>query len=606
MHLPVLWLAVLLVALFPQFSTSLSNNGLTTAVEWDEYSFFILGNRTFIQSGEFHMWRLPVPCLWRDIVQKVKAAGLNAISVYFHWGMTNPRQGEVDLTGINDFRPLLRKKRGSGLSRGLVPSSEICTGGIPGHVAWLPGNPPWNPYNGELRSNDTFYQNAWQDYWTSVITLIAKNQITQGGPIILLQIENEYYNGAGQNEYVSSLRSRAVDLGVVIPTFVNDAGEFSNLLGTTDLYGFDAYPFSASNCGNANPSVWRPIVTTWGDYFDTVAPTQPHFFPEFQGGSADNWGNVGGYATCREFVNTQFQRVFYHQMWASGATAENYYMFYGGTTWAQLPYSQGYTSYDYGAPVDEQRMLTEKHGELKLQSLFLRSFKDFYTTDLVDIDDTSISDLYVTHLQNPLSGASFYIFRHNDATANTTFQFSYPLGQPTIASSSWGGYANYVDVGASTPFLISGPYLVRNAFLNGDGNLALWGDVDTSTDIQIFGSGSLVSVQWNSSPINIEQISPAVWTAFIPFTAPSPSIVLPDLESASTVWRFRDSLPDIQSDFDGSAMVPADQTTTTSVFPPYYGGPWILYADMYGFHAGNLLWRGTFIQGGYIEQLGWA
>ncbi|KAJ7639434.1 glycoside hydrolase family 35 protein [Roridomyces roridus] len=724
MHLPVLWLAVLLVALFPQFSTSLSNNGLTTAVEWDEYSFFILGNRTFIQSGEFHMWRLPVPSLWRDIVQKAKAAGLNAISVYFHWGMTNPRPGEVDLTGINDFQPFFDAAKEEGLwviaRPGPYINSETSTGGIPGHVAWLPGNPPWNPYNGELRSNDTFYQNAWQDYWTSVITLIAKNQITQGGPIILLQIENEYYNGAGQNEYVSSLRSRAVDLGVVIPTFVNDAGEFSNLLGTTDLYGFDAYPFSASNCGNANPSVWRPIVTTWRDYFDTVAPTQPHFFPEFQGGSADNWGSVGGYATCREFVNTQFQRVFYHQMWASGATAENYYMFYGGTTWAQLPYSQGYTSYDYGAPVDEQRMLTEKHGELKLQSLFLRSFKDFYTTDLIDIDDTSISDLYVTHLQNPLSGASFYIFRHNDATANTTFQFSYPLGrdnatvnnvtlqgrdsfvvptdlvfgnttlkhstanlltslsfgdaedllvvygfagvgyevalelggdvnvnttgptqvvgqsnndtytinftpspgvtlvrfqsttnpnitvliadndaatrlwQPTIASSSGGGYANYVDVGASTPFLISGPYLVRNASLNGDGNLALWGDVDTSTDIQIFGPGSLVSVQWNGSPINIEQSSPGVWTASISFTAPSASIVLPDLESASTVWRFRDSLPEIQSEFDGFAMMPADQTTTTSVFPPYYGGPWILYADMYGFHAGNLLWRGTF------------
>jgi hypothetical protein len=95
--------------------TSRSNNGLTDAVEWDDYSFFILGNRTFIQSGEFHMWRLPVPSLWRDIVQKVKAAGLNTISIYFHWGLTNPRPGEVDLTGINDFQPFFNAAKEEGI-----------------------------------------------------------------------------------------------------------------------------------------------------------------------------------------------------------------------------------------------------------------------------------------------------------------------------------------------------------------------------------------------------------------------------------------------------------------------------------------------------------
>jgi hypothetical protein len=198
-----------------------------------------------------------------------------------------------------------------------------------------------------------------------------------------LQIENEYYNGPGQNEYVDQLRERAVELGVVVPTFVNDPGEFNNLVNDTDLYGIDAYPLSASNCGNADPAVWRDVVTTWRAYLDATVPGKPHFFPEFQGGSADNWGSKGGYATCRELVNTNFQRVFFHQLWASGVTAENFYMFYGGTTWAQLPYSQGYTSYDYAAPVDEQRQITAKHGELKLQSLFLRSFKDFYMTDLI-------------------------------------------------------------------------------------------------------------------------------------------------------------------------------------------------------------------------------
>ncbi|KAJ6472283.1 glycoside hydrolase family 35 protein [Mycena vitilis] len=704
-------------------SSQRSNNSLTTAVEWDDYSFFVFGNRTFIQSGEFHMWRLPVPSLWRDIVQKAKAAGLNTISIYFHWGLTNPRPGEVDLTGINDFQPFFDAAKEEGMwviaRPGPYINSETSTGGIPGHVAWLPGDPSWNTYNGELRSNDTIFHDAWQEYWTGVISLIERNQVTNGGPVILLQIENEYYNGPGQNEYVDQLRTRAVELGVVVPTFVNDPGEFNNLVNDTDLYGIDAYPLSSSNCGNADPAVWRDIVTTWRPYFDATVPGKPHFFPEFQGGSADNWGSKGGYAACRELVNTKFQRVFFHQLWASGVTAENFYMFYGGTTWAQLPYSQGYTSYDYGAPVDEQRQITAKHAELKLQSLFLRSFKDFYMTDLIAVDNVTVPAVYITHLKNPVAGSSFYIFRPNDATLNDSLTFQYAVGnanitvpqnvgnltllgrdsfvlttdlllgsntllystaslltslslagsdllvvygwqglpyemsfdlrgnvslnvdgpttvegqamaddsytlnfapspgltfvhltsavgrlavliadydaatrlwQPTIAGK--GNYAGYVDVSASTPFLVSGPYLVRNASLTGGRHLSLWGDVDGTTTISIFGPSALVSVQWNGASVeNLKQTKNGSWQAIIQFT--TPAVLLPDLRRAT--WRFRDSLPEIQPDFDGFGMVPADQTTTTSAFPPYYGEPWILYADQYGFHAGNLVWRGTFM-----------
>ncbi|KAE9408700.1 glycoside hydrolase family 35 protein [Gymnopus androsaceus JB14] len=707
----------LFILLVANCQPQLSYNGLTTAIEWDNYSFFILGNRTFIQSGEFHMWRLPVPSLWRDIIQKAKAAGLNTISVYFHWGLINPRPGEVDLTGINDYQPFFDAAKEEGIwviaRPGPYINSETSTGGIPGHVAWIPGDPPWNLYNGELRSNDTFYHAAWQDYWTGVISLISKNQVTNGGPVILLQIENEYYNGPGQNQYVDQLRQRAIQLGVVIPTFVNDAGEFDNLVNDTDLYGFDAYPLSASGCGNANPAIWPAIPTTWRAYFDATVPGKPHFFPEFQGGSADNWGSTGGYANCRELVGYNFQRVFYHQMWADGATAENFYMFYGGTTWSQLPYSQGYTSYDYGAPI------TAKYGELKLQSLFLRSFTDFYMTDLIKTDTTTVPNVFITQLQNPLSKSSFYIFRPNSvATTNTTINFQYNIGQantlvpqngasltllgrdsfviatdlsfgtsklqystaslltfleldgsdllvvygytgmpyemafelsgavtqiitgptqvtgkatngtyilnfspstgvtlvnlttpsgqdiavliadynaatqiwqPTIAGR--GNFVNYVGMSASTPLIVSGLYLVRNASLD-EQNLALWGDVGENTKIEIFGPSVIASLTWNNDLVQtLTQTGTGTWQAIIPFS--TPLVSLPDLESAT--WRYRDSLPEIQPDFDGFAMVPANQTTTTSVFPPYYGEPWILYADQYGFHAGNLVWRGTFM-----------
>jgi hypothetical protein len=82
----------------PPALVSRADDGLTNLVEWDGYSFSIRASasaparRVFIQSGEFHPWRLPVPDLWKDVVQKAKAAGLNTISFYTHWGMINPTE----------------------------------------------------------------------------------------------------------------------------------------------------------------------------------------------------------------------------------------------------------------------------------------------------------------------------------------------------------------------------------------------------------------------------------------------------------------------------------------------------------------------------------
>jgi hypothetical protein len=72
-----------------QYSTGganhLRDNGLTKDVQWDKYSLFIKGQRVFLWSGEVHPWRIPVKSQWLDILHKVKASGMNAISVYAHW-----------------------------------------------------------------------------------------------------------------------------------------------------------------------------------------------------------------------------------------------------------------------------------------------------------------------------------------------------------------------------------------------------------------------------------------------------------------------------------------------------------------------------------------
>ncbi|KAG6835738.1 hypothetical protein H0H93_015139 [Arthromyces matolae] len=87
----------------------------TDEVQFDNYSLILKGQRVFLHSGEFHTFRLPVPSLWPDILQKVKAAGLNAVSVYTHMGLINPAPGVVDFDGFRALQPLYDAAQEAGI-----------------------------------------------------------------------------------------------------------------------------------------------------------------------------------------------------------------------------------------------------------------------------------------------------------------------------------------------------------------------------------------------------------------------------------------------------------------------------------------------------------
>lgn len=96
-------------------------------------------------------------------------------------------------------------------------------------------------------------------------------------------------------------------------------------------------------------------------------PEQPMALYEFQGGAFDPWGSADGYKACRTLVNEQYAKVFYKNNYAQGATIQNLYMTYGGTSWSGLAKPSVYTSYDYGAPISEPGLMTPKAYEVKLQ-----------------------------------------------------------------------------------------------------------------------------------------------------------------------------------------------------------------------------------------------
>ncbi|KAI5810302.1 glycoside hydrolase superfamily [Peziza echinospora] len=404
-----------------------------THIYRDDSTLYIDGKPVFVYSGEFHYWRIPVPSLWLDIFQKLRATGYNAVSIYFHWGYHNPKEGVWDFeTGGHDIQAIFDAAKTAGLwviaRPGPYIHAETSAGGLPGWLVQLPKI--------EVRTNGTEYTKYWKEYVTRIGKIIARNQVgreSEGGTgtVVLAQIENEYYWGGGfkyegSKEYMTMISQAYRDVGIDVPIFHNDVGMARSWLpknypGVLDLYGLDGYP-RGFDCDD--PIGNFRIRTDYYRYFKRWYPHGPQFTPEFQGGAFDPWGGPG-YEMCAEMVGTNFVNVYYKNNIAQRFTMMSFYMAFGGTNWGYLLTPCVYTSYDYGAGISETRLLREKINEGKLIALFLRSSDSLLHADLIG-NSTSPSNgvqysanpaVYATELYNPSTETRYYVIRHSDTNS---------------------------------------------------------------------------------------------------------------------------------------------------------------------------------------------
>lgn len=235
----------------------LHNDGYNKVVEWDHYSFQIDNQRIFVFSGEFHYWRIPVPGLWRDILEKIKAAGFTAFSFYSNWAYHAPNNETLDFsTGAHDITPLYELAEELGLyilvRPGPYVNAETTAGGFP---LWL----TTGDY-GSLRNNDTRYTKAWTPYFTEMSKITSRYQVTDGHNTIAYQIENEYgdqwisTSEKTPNEtaiaYMELLEENARKNGITVPLTANDpnmnslswGSDYANEGGNVDISGVDSYP----------------------------------------------------------------------------------------------------------------------------------------------------------------------------------------------------------------------------------------------------------------------------------------------------------------------------------------------------------------------------
>lgn len=233
---------------------STANAQLQNLVTWDGDSIRVHGERIMFFSGEVHPFRLPVPGTWLDIFQKLRAGGFSGASFYLMWGLLEGQPVHVRTEGVFALEEFFQAASEAGiylLARpGPYINAEVSGGGFPGWVQRLKGT---------IRTNDSEFTESTMAYLSHVGGIIAKAQITNGGPVILVQPENEYsicstyasgnITGCLQPDYMEFIESQLRNAGVTVPFISNDGVPVGNWApgsgaGAVDIYGMDHYPFS--------------------------------------------------------------------------------------------------------------------------------------------------------------------------------------------------------------------------------------------------------------------------------------------------------------------------------------------------------------------------
>ena len=423
------------------------NDGKPHKVTFDKNSFMVDGQRLNVWSGEIHYWRAPDVNSWRDLFQKMRANGYNAVSLYFFWGLHQSKEGgpfDFSKGTIKDLDLLLTMAQEEGLyviaRPGPYVNAEISMGGLP---AWMTN------YSGGLRTTDPKVLAASKAWLHAFNQIASKHLVTKGGGSVLLyQVENELLSdNAARGAFLKSLVAQVKSDGIDVPLFHNDyglGGRFKNTsLYGTDFYAYDKYPVGF-NC-----SAGRNRIDDSEATFRSYAPNSPHFITESQGGAFTPWGASYNASDCYTYTDEGFTRQWGVHNIGNGVTAFNYYMAYGGTNWGWTGApASGFTSYDYGAGITEDRTLTPKASVQKETGYYTKAVPELSDMNPVQaptavVESGSNVKIYARQAEAGQgsvtgNGVRTYAMRlaNSNDTTETTFTTALSLGKPRGATTT--------------------------------------------------------------------------------------------------------------------------------------------------------------------------
>ncbi len=305
--------------------------------------FYMNGKSVQIISGAVHYFRI-VPEYWRDRLEKLKAMGCNTVETYVPWNLHEPKKGTFCFDGILDVKKFIDIAADLGLWVIFRPSPYICAewefGGLP---AWLLAEEGMR-----LRSVYSPFLKHVRDYYKKLFEISVPLQLTNGGPIIMVQIENEYGYFADDTRYLKEIKELMLENGVTVP-FITSDGPWGDALSCGSLEGV----LPAGNFGSRMKEQFEVLRQYTG--------RGPLMCMEFWVGWFDHWGN-GGHKTSNLEENCKDldEGLKYGNI--------NIYMFIGGTNFGFMNGSNYYeeltpdvTSYDYDAVLTEAGDITPKY-----------------------------------------------------------------------------------------------------------------------------------------------------------------------------------------------------------------------------------------------------
>jgi beta-galactosidase len=304
---------------------------------------FLLDGEPFrVLSGALHYFRVH-PGQWADRIRKARQMGLNTIETYVAWNAHAPSPDEFLLDGGLDLGRFLDLVAAEGMHAIVRPGPFICAewtnGGLP---AWLtvPG--------AAVRCNDPQYMAAVNRYLSQLAPVLVPRQVDQGGPVILVQVENEYGAYGSDKDYLRALAKSLRGTGVTVPLTTVDQPAGS-MLADGSLPELHATASFGSHAAERLAELRRH------------QPSGPLMCAEFWDGWFDDWGGHHHVTSATDAAREL------DELLRLGASV-NLYMFHGGTNFGlwngandKGTYQPVITSYDYDAPLDEAGQPTAKY-----------------------------------------------------------------------------------------------------------------------------------------------------------------------------------------------------------------------------------------------------
>ena len=316
---------------------------------------FTTGNKTFLLNGkpfvvkaaEVHYPRIPRP-YWEHRIQMCKALGMNTVCIYVFWNIHEQKEGQFDFTGNNDVAEFCRIAQKNGMYVIVRPGPYVC-------AEWEMGGLPWwllKKKDIKLRERDPYFMERVKIFEQNVGEQLAPLTIQNGGPIIMIQVENEYGSYGEDKPYVSEIRDCLRSIyGKELSLFQCDWSSNFEKNGLDDL----TWTMNFGTGANINDQFRR---------LGELRPNAPQMCSEFWSGWFDKWGARHETRPAKDMVEGMDEML-------SKGISFSLYMTHGGTSFghwagANSPgFAPDVTSYDYDAPINEYGHATPKFWELR-------------------------------------------------------------------------------------------------------------------------------------------------------------------------------------------------------------------------------------------------